>query len=85
VPLWPWYTVAGFTLAWAFLYGFAFGGIYGGVRVPGLTPIIADLSRWWPAPGIDGTTLLNFAFLAALPGAVLLALGVRPRELGLCA
>ncbi len=84
-PLWAWYAVAGATLAWAFLYGFAFGGTYGGVRVPGLTPAIADLARWWPAPGIDGTTLLNFASLAAAPAALLLALGARPRELGLCA
>jgi membrane protease YdiL (CAAX protease family) len=84
-PLWEWYAVAVVLLAWAFLYGFAFGGLYGGVRVPGLTPLIADLSRWWPAPGIDGTTLLNFVSLAAVPAAVLLALGTRPRELGLCA
>jgi membrane protease YdiL (CAAX protease family) len=84
-PLWAWHAVVIVLLAWAFLYGFAFGGLYGGVRVPGLTPWIADLARWWPAPGIDGTTLLNFVSLAAVPAAVLLALGAGPREMGLCA
>lgn len=83
-PRRAWDIVAGGLLGWAFLYGFAFGGVYGGVRVPGLTSLIADLTRWRPAPGVDGTTLLNFASLAAVPAAALLAAGARPRDLGLC-
>jgi membrane protease YdiL (CAAX protease family) len=81
--LWAWYVVAGLTLAWGLLYGFAFGGLYGGPSISYLTPLIGDLSRWQPIRGVDGTTLLNFTSLAAVPTVILFALRVRPRELGL--
>ncbi len=84
-PLWVWFVAATGVLVWSFLYGFAFGGLYGGVQIPYLTSWIAMLARWRAAPGIDGTTLLNFVSFALLPGAVLLIAGVKPRELGLCA
>ncbi len=83
-PLWAWYGVAGITLAWAFVYGFAYGGLYGGVYVPYLTPLIGRLHAWQAARGVDGTTLLNFFSLAVLPAATLLAVGVRPKQMGVC-
>lgn len=83
ISLRAWPAVALVTLAWAFLYGFAFGGVAGGVHIPVLTPWIAGLNRWRLARGVDGTTLLNFASLGLLPAAILLALGARRREIGL--
>lgn len=78
-----WWIVAGAELCWVMTYGIAFGGVGGGVRVPLLTPRIADLSRWQFVRGVNGTTLLNFVSLGLLPACVMLTFGARPRELGL--
>src|SRR5205823_6005551 len=40
ISLRAWQIVALVTLTWAFLYGFAYGGVEGGVRIPFLTPWI---------------------------------------------
>lgn len=84
-PLSAWYAVALAVLAWGFLYGVAFGGVSGGVYVPLLTPWVADLSRRWLAPGVDGTTVLNFASFAVVPGLILAAAGATRPELALAA
>jgi membrane protease YdiL (CAAX protease family) len=84
-PLWAWYAVAAALLGWGLLQGFAFGGVYGGTHIPILTPWIAGLSQWWAAPGIDGTTILNFVTFAVIPLAVLVAAGASRAELGLAA
>lgn len=81
--VWVWWAVAVATLAWAVVYGVAFGGAAGGWKVPGLTDWIAGLMRWWPAPGIDGTSLLNLTSLGLVPAAALLLAGARPGALGL--
>ncbi|MFL5242296.1 MAG: type II CAAX prenyl endopeptidase Rce1 family protein [Gemmataceae bacterium] len=66
------------------LDGAAYAGIKTGYRVPFLTPMIQKLLtvRLWP--GVGGLELLNFTTYALVPGLLLLALGARPRELGLC-
>lgn len=78
-----WFIVAGLLVAWAFIYGIAYGGVSpGGVRLPGLTPLIADLLRWRAMRGVNGPTLLNFFSLGLVPALVLLLMGARPREIG---
>jgi len=80
----PRVTIISLALAWALVYGFAYGGAFGGIRVPGLTPLVARVSRLGaPRAGLDGLTLMNFVTIAAVPMVLMLALGTRPRELGL--
>jgi membrane protease YdiL (CAAX protease family) len=66
------------------LDGAAYAGIKSGYTVPLLSPMIQYLLTVHLWPGVGGFELLNFATYALLPGVLLLALGARPRELGLC-
>ena len=63
----------------------AFGVERGGFKVPLLTPLLKSLQTVRLAPHLDGFVLHNFFSLALIPGILLIALGTRPRELGLCA
>lgn len=81
----PRYAIVLLTLAWAFVYAFATGGAFGGLRVPALTPFVARVGRLSLPEGLDGLTLMNFLTQAAVPAALMLAAGTRPRELGLSA
>lgn len=64
--------------------GFAESGASGGIFVPILTPWFSTLmSTGMPWGGYTATDLYNFASLALIPCALLLALGLRPLQLGL--
>lgn len=78
-----WWLVACVELGWSILYGIAFGGLNGGIRVPVLTECVANLLRWQLTRGVNGPTLLNFFSIGLAPLCAVLALGGRPRELGL--
>jgi membrane protease YdiL (CAAX protease family) len=56
----------------------------GGLSAPFLAPWLASVRGIRLAPGVGGFELFNFGAYALLPGVLLLALGARPRELGLC-
>lgn len=78
-----WSIVAGIEFCWALLYGIAYGGVDGGVRIPVLTERIGELLRWHPVAGVNGATLLNFFSIGLIPVCAVLALGARRREVGL--
>jgi membrane protease YdiL (CAAX protease family) len=76
--------VVGAAVALVAMDGAAYAGIKSGSTVPLLTPMIQYLLTVHLWPGVGGLELLNFATYALVPGLLLLALGARPRELGLC-
>jgi membrane protease YdiL (CAAX protease family) len=76
--------VVGAAVALVAMDGAAYAGIGSGCPVPLLTPMIQFLLTVNLWPGVGGVELLNFTTYALLPGLLLVALGARPRELGLC-
>lgn len=76
----PRYAVALLTVVWVFAYGFVFSGFHVPIAAPWVRLVepIQFGSRW-----LSGLTFQNFLTFAVIPGALLLALGARPRELGL--
>jgi membrane protease YdiL (CAAX protease family) len=67
-----------------FATGAALTGLDTGFVVPVLTPWVNELRQVHLWPGVGGVELFILASYVLVPGALLLALRARPRQLGLC-
>ncbi|HEV3116330.1 MAG TPA: CPBP family intramembrane glutamic endopeptidase [Gemmataceae bacterium] len=72
------------TAGLVYALGAALAGFENGVAVPLLTPLVRELGdiRLWR--GVGGIELFKLGLYVLVPAGLLLALGARPRELGLC-
>ena len=82
---WFWLRLAIVAASAAIVFAFytGFGAVYAGAHLPFIASIMRSFAYLHRAYHFEAYTAFNFVALALVPGVLLLALGAKPRELGL--